>query len=645
PMRVDYCEKFSAAGKTLGGFLKREGRPTERETLVCRLIDRPIRPMIQTGYYKEIQLLTYVFSYDGVHSQEPLALCAASAALTISDIPLVKPLGAVRVGRVGGEFVINPTVEQQGNSDLDLMLAGTDDAILMIEGYCDFLSEEELLDAVHEGHEAIKVICEALADWQKQIGKEKDLSDLRVVSDDLKGEIRKIAEKDIDNAYRVADKKSREAAVAAVKEKVMETLCPEGEEPKYPTVDIGIAFKSTCSDIVRSMILKEKKRSDGRSPDQVREIFVDKDILPRTHGSTLFTRGDTQSLSVCTLGGGNMAQRFESLDESDGHRTFYLQYSFPPFSVGEVGRAGAPGRREVGHGKLAERALAATIPGQDKFPYTIRLEANITESNGSSSMATVCGGALSMMCAGVPIQRPIAGIAMGLILEKDDSFAILSDIIGDEDHLGDMDFKITGDDKGITAFQLDIKVEGITKQIMESALAQAKQGRIHILKKMLEACPKHADNLSKHAPRIESMKVKPSQIGTIIGPGGKQIRAITEETGVDIDIDDDGIVNIISNDADAMEKAKEIIFNLTAEPEIGKTYRGKITSVVDFGVFVRIYSVEGLCHVSELSHERIEDVKAHFKVGELIDVVVKEMKNGKYSLSHKALLKKMQPQG
>ena len=639
PMRVDYCEKFSSAGKTLGGFIKREGRPTERETLVCRLIDRPIRPMLEIGYYNELQIFTYVFSYDGSNSPEPLAICAASAALTISDIPLVKPIGAVRVGIVDGRFVINPTLQEQEKSPLDLLMAGTEEAILMIEGYCDFLTEEQLLEAIEEGHTAIKTICQALSDWQAEIGKPKVMGDLRVTTEELKSAILSIAEKDLQAAYDISDKLERNSAVAAAKEKVTEALCPEEGEAKFSPVDVKIAFKKTCSEIVRHMVLKNHIRIDKRRCDEVRQIDVETGILPRTHGSALFTRGETQALAVCTLGGENAAQRYEDLNKDDT-RKFYLQYAFPPFCVGEVGRAGPPGRREVGHGKLAERALARSVPKQEDFPYTIRLESTITESNGSSSMASVCGGCVAMMSAGVPIKRPIAGIAMGLILEGD-SFAILSDILGDEDALGDMDFKITGDQTGITAFQLDIKCEGITKSIMEAALAQAKEGRVHILNKMLEVCPKSAEQLSTYAPRIETIRVKPSMIATLIGPGGKQVRAIIEETGVEIDINDDGIVNVVSASGEGMAKAKSMIQELTGEVEAGKTYRGRITSVVNFGIFVKIFSQEGLCHISELSHERLDTIEGVFKVGDLIDVKVKEINNrGQIVLSHKILLQK-----
>lgn len=637
PLRVDYFEKFSSAGKTLGGFIKREGKPTEKEILTCRLIDRPLRPMFLEGYYNEVQLQSYVLSFDGVCTTEPLAICAASAALVISDIPLVKPVAAVRVGFIDDEYVVNPTYEEMAKSRLDLILAGTEDAILMIEGYSDYLSEEELLKGVEEGHEAIKEICKCLEDFAKLAGKEKNVEGLRIIPESLKKEITHLASDKLKKALAIERKDERELACSEIQEFVFETLFPKDEEPKYNAVDAKIAFKSVSARVLRDQILDTGTRADGRRTDEIRQINVEMSPLPRTHGSVLFTRGETQALAVCTLGGKNAGQRYETLFQEET-KTFYLQYAFPSFSVGEVGRVGPPGRREVGHGQLAERALAATIPSRESFPYTIRLESNITESNGSSSMASVCGGCLAMMAAGVPIKKPIAGIAMGLILEEN-RFAILSDILGVEDALGDMDFKVAGDSTGITAFQLDIKVEGISKEIMETALAQAKEGRLHILSKMTAVCPSVAEHLSVYAPRIETLQIKPSKIGALIGPGGKQIRAIIDETGVEIDIDDTGTVNISSNSAEAMEKAKKIISDLTSDVEVGKTYKGKIVSVVAFGVFVAIFGKEGLCHISELSHTRIENISDFFKEGDFIDVKVLEINDrGQIKLSHKALL-------
>lgn len=638
PLRVDYQEKFSSSGKTLGGFIKREGRPTEKEILVCRLMDRPIRPMFEDGYYNEVQILSYVFSYDGVHSPEPMAICGASAALVLSDVPFIKPIAAVRVGMINGEFIINPTIEEQSNSKLDLVLAGTEDAILMIEGYADFLTEEQIIDAIHEGHEAIKVICEKLADWQKEIGKPKKRDGLRILPKEITEEIDAHFGSRLKAALKVKDKLEREEEISAINADVLARFFPEGQEPRFSKPNVMLGFKKIQAHHMREAILQDNIRSDGRTCDQVRPISIELGLLPRTHGSALFTRGETQAIAVATLGGETMGVRYENLD-GDHTRKFYLQYFFPPFSVGEVGRIGTPGRREIGHGKLAERALAAAVPSQEAFPYVIRLESNITESNGSSSMASVCGGCLAMMDAGIPIKHPIAGIAMGLILEGD-RYAILSDILGVEDALGDMDFKITGNATGITAFQLDIKVEGITTQIMQAALAQAKQGRIHILNKMLEVCPKAKEELSQYAPRIETMQIKPSKIGIVIGPGGKQIRAIIESTGAQIDINDSGIVSISSTNPEAMMKAKEMIFGLTAEAEIGKTYTGKVVSIVAFGAFVEIFpGKEGLCHISEISHARIQNVSDVLKEGDTLEVKVLDVNDrGQIKLSHKATL-------
>ncbi len=638
PLRVDYQEKFSAAGKTLGGFIKREGRPTERETLVSRLIDRPLRPMFEDGYYNEVQALSYVLSYDGLNVPEPLAICGISAALVISEIPLIKPVAAVRVGLIDGKFVVNPTAEQQKKSLLDLMLAGTEDAILMIEGYCDFLTEAQVVEAIDIGHAAIKTICEALLKWQQQVGKPKNRSMLRKLPKEVFDAVDVIVKPLLEPAVRIPQKQKREQAQNEAKSAVAKILLPEGKEPKFKPSDVERALKKATSKYMREMILTESLRSDGRKLTDVRAIDVEQSLLPRAHGSSLFTRGETQALAVCTLGGGSMAQRFETL-HGEGASSFYLQYFFPPYSVGEVGRIGAPGRREVGHGKLAERALLAILPTKEAFPYTIRLESNITESNGSSSMATVCGGCLALMDAGVPIKRPVAGIAMGLILEGD-RYAILSDILGIEDALGDMDFKVTGDKEGITAFQMDIKVEGITPAIMRAALMQAREGRIYILEKMLQACPKPRVEMSVYAPRIETMQVKPSKIAVIIGPGGKQIRAIIEQTGVQIDIDDAGLINIASATLEGIEKAKAIINGLTAEVEIGRNYVGKVTSIVPFGVFVEILpGREGLCHISEFDVARIANLSDHVKQGDEITVRVLDInERGQLKLSRKATL-------
>lgn len=638
PLRVDYQEKYSAVGRTAAGFIKREGRPTEREILACRLIDRPLRPMFEEGYYNEVQLLSYVFSFDGQHLPDVLAICACSAALVISDIPLLKPIGAVRMGLIDGNFIINPTNDEMKTSKLDLVLAGTEDAILMIEGFCDFLTEEQVLDAIETGHKAIQTICHHLTEWRTQIGKPKKTDTLRRIPQEVNHAVHAASATLLESALRISSKQEREKVLSEIKAAVTKALLPEEGEAKHKKVDVMLSFKNLQSTLMRKMILDEKKRSDGRGLKDIRPIDIEQAILPRTHGSSLFTRGETQSLAVCTLGGETNAQRFEDL-HGEGASRFYLQYFFPPFSVGEVGRMGTPGRREIGHGKLAERALSAILPKQEEFPYVIRLESNITESNGSSSMASVCGGCLALMDAGVPVKRPVSGIAMGLILEGD-NYVILSDILGVEDALGDMDFKVTGDDSGITAFQMDIKVEGITHDIMKAALAQAKEGRSHILHKMLSVCPKAKEEMSIYAPRIETMVIKPSKIGIVIGPGGKQIRAIIEETGVQIDIDDSGLVSIASSNPEAMNRAKEIIHNLTAEVEIGKIYTGRISSIVQFGFFVEIFGKEGLCHISEISPTRIQNIHdTSFREGDMIDVKVIDINDrGQIKLSHKAVL-------
>jgi polyribonucleotide nucleotidyltransferase len=637
PLRVDYQEKYSAAGRTAGGFIKRE-RPSEREILVGRLIDRPIRPMFEDGFYNEVQILSTVFSYDAVHNPDVLAICSASAALVISDIPLIKPIGAVRVGFIDNQFHVNPTVEEMKKSKLDLIMAGTEDAVLMIEGYCDFLTEGQIVEAIETGHRVVHEICRQLESWRQKIGRAKKRDSLRKIPSDVTDAVDQLCSAKLREALRIPLKKQREHALALIQKELTEALLSK-EGSRFVGVDVMLAFKNLQSNLMRRMVLDEQRRIDGRGLKDIRPIDIEQTILPRTHGCSLFTRGETQTVAVCTLGGENNAQRYEDL-HGEGSSRFYLQYFFPPYSVGEVGRIGAPGRREIGHGKLAERALTAILPKQEEFPYVIRIESNITESNGSSSMASVCGGCLAMMDAGVPIKRPVSGVAMGLVLDGD-RHAILSDILGAEDALGDMDFKITGDEHGITAFQMDIKVEGITHAIMCQALAQAKEGRVHILRKMLEACPKPREQMSSHIPRIEILQIKPSKIGVVIGPGGKQIRSIIEETGVQIDINDAGLVSLASTNAKSMERAKEVIINLTSEVEIGKSYKGRITSIVPFGLFVEIFGKEGLLHISEVSYEKIPSIHdAGFRQGDEIEVKVLDINDrGQIRLSRKALLK------
>jgi polyribonucleotide nucleotidyltransferase len=639
PLKVDYSEKFSAVGRTLGGFIKREGRPKSSEILTSRLIDRSLRPLFEDGYYQDTQLLSYVYSYDGLHTPDVLSIIAASAALCISDIPFIKPIGAVRVGMVNNEFIINPNNEEMKNSRLDIIVSGSYDAILMIEGQSDFLTEEVVLSAIEYAHKSIQVICDAISSFAKEIGKEKNREKLCILPQEV---IDIVANKTTDNikkALKIADKKQREKVFSEISNNLFEELFPKDEEAKYLKRDVKIAFKKVSSEIMRDMILNENKRIDGRATTEIRNIDIETSLLGRTHGSALFTRGETQAIAVCTLGNETMAEKYEDLHGDGAHR-FYLQYYFPPFSVGEVGRSGPPGRREIGHGKLAERALCSILPEQVAFPYTIRLESNITESNGSSSMASVCGGCLALMDAGVPVKKIVSGIAMGLVLENE-KYTILSDILGAEDALGDMDFKITGDEYGISAFQMDIKVEGITKEIMGKALHQAKEGRIHILKKMLAACPKPKEKLSLYAPKIITIQIKPSKIGEVIGPGGKMIRSIIEETKVEIDISNEGLVTISSTDQAGIDKAVSIVTSLTSEVEIGKTYKGKVVSIKSFGLFVKIFNKEGLCHISEVSHSRIENLEEIFKEGDPIEVMVLDVNDrGQIKLSHKALLQK-----
>lgn len=638
PLTVHYQEKFSSAGKTLGGFIKREGRPTEKETLTSRMIDRPIRPLFPEGYNRETQVLSYVLSYDKNHQPEAHAITGASAALAVSDIPLPHTLAGVRVGRIDGAFILNPNLEQQEQSDLDLLIAGTESAILMIEGYCDFLTEEEVIDAINFGHEPIKKICKAIDEWAQVVGKEKIAVVKNPHIEMWKEKILSTHESKIYENLFIQDKKERELALEQHLVAMEEEFVVNKESEEAPYLSAG--YKKARAHILRQAVLKEKKRVDGRALSDVRAISVEAPFLPSPHGSALFTRGETQSIAVCTLGSDTMGQRYETLD-GDARRSFYLQYSFPPFSVGEVGRVATPGRREIGHGKLAEKSLQSVLPKAEEFPYVIRLESNITESNGSSSMASVCGGCLAMMDCGVPIKRPIAGIAMGLVLEGKE-FGILSDILGLEDALGDMDFKITGDDRGITAFQMDIKVEGITPQIMLSALLQAKEGRAHILSEMKKALPEYRKNLSSKAPRMHKLKIKPSKIGALIGPGGKMIKSIIEETGVEIDISDDGIVSFLSSSEEDLSKALAKVEDVVAEVEVGKIYNGEITSIKDFGAFIKLPgNCEGLLHISQISHERVEKVEDVLKQHQKLDVKVIDINDrNQIKLSRKALIAK-----
>lgn len=636
PFRVDYQEKFSSAGKTSGGFLKREGRPSEKEILVSRLIDRSLRPSFPNRLMQDIQILSYVWSYDGKTLPDPLAICGASAALAISEVPQNCIVAGVRVGLVGGKWVINPTKDELDASKLDLVMAGTASAVLMIEGHCDFLTEEQVLEAISFGQVYIAKICNAIEAWQKAIGKEKQFSAVLDLPEDVQNVVSDFIREKFAKALSLRNKEALEQASKELEEAVVTNLVQE--EGDFSLLNVKAAFKNAKSNQMRALIKDLGIRVDGRNTTEIRPISIEPYFLPRTHGSCLFTRGETQSMAVCTLGGENMAQRFEDLN-GDGAARFYLQYFFPPFSVGEVGRIGSPGRREIGHGKLAEKALSHVLPETSRFPYTIRVESNITESNGSSSMASVCGGCLALMDAGVPIKAPVAGIAMGLILDQDQAI-ILSDISGIEDHLGDMDFKVAGTVDGITAFQMDIKVEGITHQVMEQALAQAKQGRSHILNLMMQVMSSPKGAVSKYAPRIETMQINTSKIATVIGPGGKQIRQIIERSGAQVDINDNGIISIAASTQESINKAKELIEGLTGEVEVGKIYNGRVTSVTTFGAFVEVLpGKEGLCHISELSKQKVENTADVVKEGDMLAVKLLSInEKGQLKLSHKATL-------
>ncbi|ANH78788.1 polyribonucleotide nucleotidyltransferase [Candidatus Chlamydia sanziniae] len=634
PFRVDYQEKFSSIGKTLGGFIKREGRPTEKEILISRFIDRSLRPSMPPRLMQDIQVLSYVWSYDGQTLPDPLAICGASAAFAISDIPQNNIVAGVRVGWINNRWIINPTKTESAASTLDLIIAGTETAILMIEGHCNFFTEEQILEAIEFGHQYIITICQKLKSWQGEIGKPKNFTSVSPFPKEVLSAVEECVQDKFTTLFNITEKKSHEVASQQLEKEVLEKL--ESDNELFSSFNIKSAYKTLKSNAMRKLIRERQMRVDGRSIRTIRPITIEDAFLPRTHGSCLFTRGETQALAVCTLGSEAMAQRYEDLN-GEGLSRFYLQYFFPPFSVGEVGRIGSPGRREIGHGKLAEKALSYVLPDITAFPYTIRIESSIIESNGSSSMASICGGCLALMDAGVPIKAPVAGIAMGLILD-DQGAIILSDISGLEDYLGDMDFKIAGSMEGITAFQMDIKVEGITSSIMQIALAQAKQGRQEILQAMRKTLAIPKPHLSQYAPRIETMQIKPTKIAAVIGPGGKQIRQIIEETGVQIDINDLGVVSISASSASAINKAKEIIEGLVGEVEVGKIYRGRVTSVVPFGAFVEILpGKEGLCHISEFSRQRVEDINDVVKEGTMIDVKLLSInEKGQFKLSHKA---------
>jgi polyribonucleotide nucleotidyltransferase len=637
PLTVDYQEKFYAAGRIPGGYFKREGRPTEKETLVSRLIDRPIRPLFAEGWRNEIQVIVTTLSHDLENDPDILALVASSAALTLSGAPFMGPIGAARVGFVNNEYVLNPTLDEMKESQLDLVVAGTGEAVLMVESEAKELSEDIMLGAVMFGHRHFQPVIEAIIKLAEKAAKEPrdhQIADNSALEKEMLG----IAEKELRSAYAIARKQDRQNAVAAVKAKVMEYYFPGGaDNPQHNKLRIGGVFKELEAKIVRWNVLDTGKRIDGRDLKSVRQIIAEVGVLPRAHGSALFTRGETQALVVTTLGTGEDEQYIDAL-QGTYKETFLLHYNFPPYSVGETGRMGGTKRREIGHGKLAWRAVHPMLPSKEEFPYTIRVVSEITESNGSSSMASVCGASLSLMDAGVPLKRPTAGIAMGLILE-DKRYAVLSDILGDEDHLGDMDFKVAGTEAGITSLQMDIKIAGITEEIMKVALAQAKDGRLHILGEMSKALTSARAELGEHAPRIEMFKIPTDKIREVIGTGGKVIREIVEKTGAKINIEDDGSVKVASADGESIRKAIEWIKSIASDPEPGKIYEGTVVKVMDFGAFVNFFGAkDGLVHISQLAPHRVNKVNDVVKEGDKVKVKLLGMdERGKVRLSMKAV--------
>jgi len=633
PLTVDYQEKTYAAGKIPGGYFKREGRPSEKEVLTSRLIDRPLRPLFPEGYYFETQVITSVLSADKTGSSDVMAITAASAALSISNIPFQGPVAGVKIGRVNGQFVVNPDLETMEKSELQLVVAGTADAVMMVEAGANELSEATMLEALELAHAEIKKIVAKISELAKKVGNRKREVKVESIDPVLAAKVKDLVAKPIREAIMIPNKSARQERLDQVMAEAVEAL----KNPDQPTSErhIKIVFHGLEYTEVRKMILEKGSRADGRGPADIRPITCEVGILPRTHGSALFTRGETQSLAVVTLGTTDDEQRIDAL-EGEYTRTFMLHYNFPPFSVGEARPLRSPGRREVGHGALAERALKPVIPAKDAFPYTLRLVSEILESNGSSSMATVCGGTLAMMDAGIPIKEPVAGIAMGLIKEGN-SVMILSDILGLEDHLGDMDFKVCGTKNGVTALQMDIKIGGITTALMQQALEQARTGRLHILSHMAKALTGARTELSQFAPRIFTMKVKQDKIRDIIGQGGKTIRGIQADCGVKINIEDTGIVTIASADAASLQRAKDIISGLTEEVEIGKTYMGTVRKIMDFGAFVEVLpGTDGLVHISQLAHHRVKAVSDEVAEGDQILVKVLEIdRQGKIRLSRK----------
>ncbi len=632
PLFVDYRERYSAAGKFPGGFIKREGRPTTKEILTCRLIDRPIRPLFPDGYSDEVQISALVLSSDLQNDSDVLAMIGASTALTLSDIPFLGPVGAVRVGMIDNEFVANPTHEELKSSTMDLIVAGSEDAIIMVESGAKELSEDTMLEAISYGHGVIRDVVGLQKELADECGKEK-ITVAVPEKTDMTAQVEEKAGAELAQAFKIAPKQERGARISAVKKALMDELNPDEDEEKAGA--IASAFEALQEKVVRE-IMTSGNRIDGRASDEIRPIEIEVDVLEKTHGSALFTRGETQALVTAVLGTCSDSQVVDGLHE-EFSETFMLHYNFPHFSVGETGPNRGPGRREIGHGALATRALKPVIPEELDFPYTIRLVSDIMESNGSSSMASVCGGTLALMDAGVPLKNPVAGVAMGLVKKSDDDFVVLTDILGDEDHYGDMDFKVTGTQHGITALQMDIKVKGITVEIMKTALAQARQGRIEILKKILQTIPEPRKEMPDNAPRIHKIKINPDKIGKVIGPGGANIRNIQDETSTEVNIDDSGEVTIAALDGEKLNKALEMIQSVTADPEVGRIYEAKVKSIKDFGAFVEFLpGQEGLVHISELADGFVESAADAVSMGEMIQVKLIGIDNqGRVKLSRK----------
>ncbi|GAA6183244.1 MULTISPECIES: polyribonucleotide nucleotidyltransferase [Alteromonadaceae] len=638
PLTVNYQEKAYAAGKIPGGFFKREGRPSESETLIARLIDRPIRPLFPDGFMNEVQIIITVVSANPEIPTDIISLIGTSAALAISGIPFNGPVGAARVGYKEGEYILNTLTSELETSELDLVVAGTESAVLMVESEASILSEEVMLGAVMYGHEQSQAVVNAVREFAAEVATPKWEWSAVEENTELKSKIKELAEAGMTEAYQISDKMVRKDAVVAVTEKAVAAILEA--DPEQDPKEVSEMLHDLESDVVRSRILAGEPRIDGREPDMIRALHVNTGILPRTHGSALFTRGETQALVAATLGTERDAQMIDELGGMASSR-FMLHYNFPPYCVGETGFVGSPKRREIGHGRLAKRGIQAVMPSEAEFPYVVRVVSEITESNGSSSMASVCGTSLALMDAGVPIKASVAGIAMGLV-KSDENFVVLSDILGDEDHLGDMDFKVAGTTDGITALQMDIKIEGITQEIMQKALKQAKEARLHILGVMDEALGGHRDEMSEFAPRIYTLKIDQDKIRDVIGKGGAMIRAITEESDTNIEIEDDGTIKIFATELAKAEIAIAKIEQVTAEVEAGKTYHGKVTRIVDFGAFVEVLpGKEGLVHISQIAHERVNKVSDYLSEGQMVDVKVMEIdRQNRVRLSIKELLEK-----